>query len=189
MTDNKKKYVVIGGAVAAAVIIAVVASSFSSQASSGSGLTTASGKENVQGLQVGDSAPGFSLRDPEKGSITKQTFAGKPVLIFFTTTWCTPCQIGAQNLARLDDKTGGNAFNVLIVFVDPRETDQQYIDWKDRYGRSDWYVAESEQMPQEYKVRYLDTKYVFDSNGIIKWVDVNPLEYSKAKQVLEPFLA
>lgn len=48
---------------------------------------------------------------------------------------------------------------------------------------------QSEQMPQEYHVRYLDTKYVFDSNGIVKWVDVNPLEYSKAKQVLEPLLA
>lgn len=50
-------------------------------------------------------------------------------------------------------------------------------------------MAESEQMPHEYHVRYLDTKYVFDSNGIVKWVDVNPLEYSKVKQVLEPLLA
>jgi hypothetical protein len=39
-------------------------------------------------------------------------------------------------------------------------------------------------MPREYKVRHLDTKYVFDSNGIIKWADVNPLEYSKANYLL-----
>ena len=183
-----KKYAVIGGAVAAAVIIATVVAMSLSQTSGRPSLTTASGNEAAQGLEVGNSAPNFSLVDPEKGSLTKQTFAGKPVLIFFTTTWCTPCQIGAQNLARLDDETGGGVFNVLIVFVDPRETDQQYLDWKAKYGRSDWYIAESEQMPQEYKVRYLDTKYVFDSNGIIKWVDVNPLEYSKAKQVLEPMI-
>ena len=188
---SKKKYGVIGGIAAAAVIIttAFVASSLSLQTSSGSSITTASLNGNVQeGLQVGNSAPGFSLIDPEKGSITKQTFAGKPVLIFFTTTWCTPCQIGAQNLARFDDETGGNAFNVLIVFVDPRENYPQYLDWREKYGRSDWYVAESEQMPQEYKVQYLDTKYVFDGNGIIKWVDASPLEYSKAKQVLEPLI-
>jgi thiol-disulfide isomerase/thioredoxin len=181
-----KKYAIIGGAAAAAIIIAVVTMSFSQ--TSGPSLTTASGNESIQGLEVGNSAPNFSLTAPEKGSITKQTLAGKPVLIFFTTTWCTPCQIGAQNLARLDDETGNDAFNVLIVFVDPRETEQQYLDWKGKYGRNDWYVAESEQMPQEYKVRYLDTKYVFDTNGIIKWVDVNPLEYSKAKQVLEPLI-
>jgi thiol-disulfide isomerase/thioredoxin len=190
MANKNTRYAIIGGAIAAAVIImSVAALSFSLQTSTGPNLTTASGNAKAEGLEVGNSAPGFSLTDPEKGGIAKQTFAGKPVLIFFTTTWCTPCQIGAQNLARLDDETGGNAFNVLIVFVDTRETDEQYLKWKQNYGRDDWYVTESEQMPQEYKVRYLDTKYVFDSNSIIKWVDVNPLEYSKAKQVLEPLLA
>lgn len=185
---NSKKYAIIGGAAAASIIIAAIAAMSLSQTSGGTKLTTASGNQAAQGLEVGNSAPDFSLTDPEKGAITKQTFAGKPVLIFFTTSWCTPCQIGAENLARFDDETGGNAFNVLIVFVDPRETEQQYLDWKAKYGRSDWYVAESEQMPQEYKVRYLDTKYVFDNNGIIKWVDVNPLEYSKANQILEPLI-
>ncbi len=184
-----KKYATIGGAAVAAVIIAVAAMSSSFQTSNSLSLTTVSGNEKAEGLKVGNSAPSFSLTDPENGSITKQTFVGKPVLIFFTTTWCTPCQIGAQNIAKLDDETGGNAFNVLIVFVDPRETDEQYLQWKQNYGRDDWYVAESEQMPHEYHVRYLDTKYVFDSNGIVKWVDVNPLEYSKVKQVLEPLLA
>jgi hypothetical protein len=69
---------------------------------------------------------------------------------------------------KVDDEVGGNAFNVLIVFVDPSKNDPQYLQWREKYGRSDWYVAESEQMPREYKVRHLDTKYVFDSNGIIK---------------------
>jgi hypothetical protein len=40
-----------------------------------------------------------------------------------------------------DDKTGGSAFNVLIVFVDDAETKEQFIDWKNKYGRGDWYVA------------------------------------------------
>lgn len=106
------------------------------------------------------------------------------MFIFFTTTWCTPCQIGAQNLAKYDDETGGSAFDVLIVFVDPREGDQQYVDWKGKYGRDDWYVAEGVGMATAYKVRYLDTKYVLDKDGKITWVDLNPLEYSKVKQVL-----
>lgn len=189
MATSGKKYAIVRGIIAAVVIAAAAASLGFSNQQNGPGLTTASsGVNEAQGLQVGNSAPDFTLTDPEKGSVTKQTFAGKPVFIFFTTTWCTPCQIGAQNLARYDDETAGDAFNVLIVFVDPRESDAQYLDWKAKYGRSDWYVAESEEMAQEYKVRYLDTKYVFDSDGTIRWVDVNALEYSKAKQVLDPLV-
>jgi hypothetical protein len=50
-------------------------------------------------------------------------------------------------------------------------------------------VAAGEDMAVQYKVRYLDTKYVFDKDGTIKWVDVNALDYSKAKQVLAPLVA
>ena len=93
------------------------------------------------GLNVGQIAPDFSLQDPANGVISKNTFQGKPLFIFFTATYCVPCQIGAQNLARYDDETGGNKFNVLIVFVDESETNSQFLAWKNSFGRSDWYVA------------------------------------------------
>jgi len=141
------------------------------------------------GLNVGQLAPGFTLQDPANGVITKNSFQGRPLFIFFTTTWCVPCQIGAQNLARYDDETGGNKFNVLIVFVDGSETDSQFLTWKKDFGRSDWYVAKGVEMAQTYKVQYLDTKYVFDRNGIIKWFDVRPLEYSATKSILQPLLS
>lgn len=186
-----KYYIIIGIVIGIAAIGGAVYAASSSQSPSGGGgpnLTVAPGTANVEGLKVGQSAPDFGLIDPQKGSVSKATFQGKPLLIFFTTTWCTPCQIGAQNLARYDDETGGNAFNVLIVFVDPRESDSQFVDWRSKFGRDDWYIAKGEDMAVQYKVQYLDTKYVFDKDGIIKWVDVKPLEYSKSKQILEPLL-
>ena len=141
-----------------------------------------------EGLQVGGVAPNFQLTDPVKGTITKQNFTGIPLFIFFTATWCTPCQIGAQNLARYDDEHGGNAFNVLIVFIDDKETDNQFIDWKKQFGRDDWYVAKGIDMANNYHVQFLDTKYVFDKNGIIKWFDIKPLEYSSIDPVLSHLL-
>ena len=144
--------------------------------------------EPKEGLQVGAIAPNFQLTDPVKGTITKHNFTGKPLFIFFTATWCTPCQIGAQNLAKYDDEHGGNAFNVLIVFIDDKEIDNQFIDWKKQFGRDDWYIAKGIEMANNYHVQFLDTKYVFDKDGIIKWIDIKPLEYSSIDPVLSALL-
>lgn len=139
-------------------------------------------------LKIDKPAPDFSLLDVEKGKISKENFIGKPLFIFFTTTWCTPCQIGAQNLAKFDDEKDGNAFNVLIVFVDEKETDNQFIEWKQKFGREDWYIGKGIEMAKSYNVQFLDTKYVFDKNGIIKWIDIKPLEYSTISPILSPLI-
>jgi len=43
-------------------------------------------------------------------------------------------------------------------------------------------------MANTYKVQYLDTKYVFDKDGIITWIDVKPLPYSTIEPVLGSLL-
>jgi len=180
-----KKFLGIG--IGIIVVIAIAAVSMSNT-SDDVQLSTAPNSSGIQGLKSGNSAPNFSLVDPEKGSISKQSFQGKPLFVFFTTTWCTPCQIGAQNLAKFDDEKGGDAFNVLIVFVDEKETDPQFIQWRDSFGNGDWYVAKGIEMASVYNVQYLDTKYVFDKDGIIKWIDVKPLPYSTIEPVLGSLL-
>ncbi len=77
---------------------------------------------------------------------------------------------------------------MLIVFVDPNESNNQFIDWKNKFGRDGWYIAQGTDMAQTYQVQYLDTKYVFDKGEVIKWFDVKPLDYSEIDPVMKPLL-
>lgn len=186
MAGKTKLYVIAG--LCAAIIIGITFSLSTNSVVQKPTLTTAPETLPASGLEAGKIAPDFVLVDPQKGQITKQTFAGKPLFIFFTTTWCTPCQLGAKNLAKYDDEKGGNAFNVLIVFVDDKETDAQFIEWKQKFGNEDWYVAKGIKMAQTYNVQYLDTKYVFDKDGVIRWVDIKPLPYSAIDPVMSQLI-
>lgn len=147
------------------------------------------GSNIPHGLEIGSQAPDFTLVDLQKGQITRNMLLTKPLFIFFTTTWCTPCQEGARQLARYYDETNGS-FNVLIVFVDPSESDTKLIEWKQKYGRDSWYVAKDydHNMVKSYNVRYLDTKYVLDNNGMVRWFDTKPLDYITAKSILKPLI-
>jgi peroxiredoxin len=182
----KQSKILIGGGIAAAIIIAVIVAFGAPHFQEKQAAIIQ--EIGLPGPKIGSSAPDFTLADPQKGTITKQSFVGKPLFIFFTATWCTPCQIGAQNLAKYDAEKGDGAFNVLIVFVDDKETDEQFVSWKQKFGRDDWYVAKGIDMAKTYEVQQLDTKFVFDKNGLVQWKDVAPLTYGEISPVMEPLL-
>ncbi len=174
----------------ALVVVAVALGYFAFSGSSSNGLTTAPKDINsgVTGLDVGNLAPNFNLTDTDGRILNRTSLAGRPLVIWFTATWCVPCQLGAKELLKYDIETGGNAFNVVVVFVDhDTDTNNQIRQWKNDFGGSHWFTAlDTAGMANNYQVKYLDTKYVLNNNGIIVWKDFYQLQYDTAKRVLQP---
>ena len=125
-------------------------------------------------LTVGAPFPAFSLTEVDGRTVTRDSLKGTPAIIWFTTAWCVPCQIGAREVARLDREVGGKAFDVLVVFVDPRETDADLRDWRRRFANEDWMVAFDNRptsLAARVSLRYLDSKFLLDRNGVIQNID------------------
>lgn len=173
-------------------VLAIALGYFAFSGSTPNRLTTAPKDVNsgVTGLDVGNLAPNFNLKATDGSAINLTSLAGKPVVIWFTATWCVPCQLGAKELLKYDVETGGNAFSVVVVFVDPStDTNDQIRQWKNNFGGSHWFTAlDTTGMANNYQVKYLDTKYVLDRNGIIAWKDIYQLQYDTAKSVLQPLI-
>lgn len=124
-------------------------------------------------LEVGQPFPGFALAEVDGRQITRESLAGKPSIIWFTTTYCVPCQIGAREVARLDDELGGDAFDVLVLFVDRSETPDQLRSWRDQFARDDWMLSLDTALAEKIQIRFLDSKILLDGDGVIRNVDFN----------------
>lgn len=125
-------------------------------------------------LAVDASFPDFTVTEVDGRIITKESLKGKPAIIWFTTSWCVPCQIGAKEVARLDNELGGKSFEVLVIFVDPKETDADLVNWRKQFANSDWMVAfdnELTNLAKRINLKFLDSKFILDKNGVVKNID------------------
>uniref|UniRef100_UPI004048B90D DUF3105 domain-containing protein n=1 Tax=Yoonia sp. TaxID=2212373 RepID=UPI004048B90D len=132
-------------------------------------LDTPVAQEVVQ-LEDGQPFPQFSLSDVDGIEATLATLSGRPSIVWFTTSWCVPCQIGAEVVAELDAELGGGAFNVLVIFVDPRESEDDLRRWRANFAAADWQVAfdnQSDPLATKIGLQYLDSKYLLDANGLL----------------------
>jgi len=125
-------------------------------------------------IKIGEMFPDFKVAEVDGASITRDVLKGKTAIVWFTTSWCVPCQIGAREVSKLDNELGGNAFNVLVIFVDLSEKDSDLIDWRQKFANEDWMVAFDNNLTNLAKkadIRFLDSKFILDKNGVIKNID------------------
>lgn len=119
-------------------------------------------------VTVGKAFPTFSVIDIDRVSLSNESLRGKPTIIWFTATWCTPCQIGAKKVAQLQRELGDNKLNVLVFFVDPKESADDLRNWRGRFANPDWKLAFNNGLAEKIGIKFLDSKYLLDKEGVIK---------------------
>jgi cytochrome oxidase Cu insertion factor (SCO1/SenC/PrrC family) len=158
---------VVGGLLAAFAVAATLAADSPQTEAPAAAAAPGSGPSGE-----GDRFPELHLSTVDGRPVDHAALAGQPTLVWFSTTACVPCQMGSRVIADLDDELGGDAFNVLMVFVDPSEDARSLRTWRDRFARADWMVAtDSDRLAQRLGVTYLDTRYLLDAHGVIVDID------------------
>src|SRR5712691_6402668 len=113
---RRNRWIVTGGvfaAVFAGVLIILAVAGGSIEPRRNSPVSAPSSFQQTS-IRVGAPFPDFRVTDAATGRVvTNASLEGKPTILWFTTSYCVPCQIGARLVTRLEDQIGGKPFNVV----------------------------------------------------------------------------
>lgn len=111
-------------------------------------------------------APGFTFADAAGTPLSLSDFKGRVVLVNLWATWCPPCIAEMPDLAALQQRLGGENFQVVAVSLD-RGGIAQAQRWLERNGIKALtpYAADVSQFGNAV----LPTSLLLDRNGTVAW--------------------
>lgn len=131
------------------------------------------------GVQVGEQAPAFSLRDQSGQVISLQSLSGTPVLLNFWATWCPPCVWEMPSLQGLADHFSAQDLKVIAVSVD--EQGWPVINSFLQTVPLDFTIVldPTGEVASQYGTYQLPETYLLDANGKVLQKYIGPREWDQ----------
>ena len=152
-------------------------------------------KANLEGIEIGNIAPGIELPTVDGESFNLSQLKGKVVLVNFWASWCKPCRKKSPALLEIFDKynssdfkDGEKGFEILNVSLDKNQTAWENSIKKDSIERllnvgdmTGWKCAAA----QAYNIRKIPSSVLLDGNGEIIAINLSPQNLKKKLKRME----
>jgi peroxiredoxin len=120
---------------------------------------------------VGRAAPDFLLRTPDGGELRLSDLRGKPVLVNFWASWCTPCRQEMPEIVRAYDARAEDG--LVVVAVDLQENTGQVHQFADEFGMDFPIVIDrTGQVAEAWRiggpVEGIPSSYFIDAEGVVR---------------------
>ena len=136
-------------------------------------LTSAS----VQALDVGNSAPTFSLSS-NRGKLDSTSLKGRLVYVDFWASWCVPCKQSFPWMNEMQAKYADRGLHVLAINVDAKAADAEKFLTQ---VPAKFQVAfdSSGETPKQFAVKSMPSSYLIDGDGRAVYVHTGFRESDK----------
>lgn len=177
---GRRRHRLVGAAVAAVVLVAGAAFAVQRATPAPDALTPMSSGASASGpAAVGQAFPDFRLATVDGAQVTPDRLRGSDAILWFVTSYCVTCQLGASKYRSLDEELGDKAPTMLFVFMDPQEPDAALREFRTKFGLPQWAMAmDTDQLAQRAGVQALDTKIFVDETGTVRDIDTAPVDDS-----------
>ena len=117
--------------------------------------------------RTGEPAPDFQLKNLDGQSVSLSDFQGKPVLINFWASWCSPCRDEMPYLQQIYEEWSGRGLVVLAINIG--ESPAEAKSFLKTHNLSLPVLLDTKQaVAGKYNIRGIPTTFFIDSGGIIQ---------------------
>jgi len=126
----------------------------------------ASQTDAVEGLNIGNLAPDFTVTTIGDETITLSELRGQPVIVNFWGTWCGPCR---REMPDLQNKFEAYEEDGLIILgLAVRDTVEDVRDFQKEFGLTfTLALDEGEVITEQYAIPGQPSTFILDRNGVI----------------------
>lgn len=111
----------------------------------------------------------FTVKNGEMEDVTLSSFVGKPIVLNFWASWCSPCKSEMPEFQKLYEELGEEVEFVIVNLTDGKretvETASAFLE-KEGYSFPVYYDTEQE-AAYAYYVNSIPTTYFIDKDGYI----------------------
>ena len=117
------------------------------------------------GVQVGNRAPDWILRDGEGNTHRLSEYLGQVVVMDFWATWCGPCRRAMPGMQHLHETYGDRG--VVVLGMNGSERGGDPMAFMKRSGYTYTTILNCEKIAPTYRVRSIPTFYLVGVDGTI----------------------
>lgn len=136
------------------------------------------------GLEIGKTAPDFTLQTLDGKEARLSDFRGQPVFINFWATWCPPCRAEIPDMQELYDNMD---IEILAINMTDSESNEEGVaTFVDDMELTFPVLMDMEgEVSDRYNVKAYPTSYMVDAEGKISHVAYGAMNYNTMVQEYE----
>ena len=146
---------------------------------------------SASSLSLGQQAPDFSLKTLDgQATVTLSELRGKPVILNFWASWCTPCRLEMPALQAAYEAHQADGLTVLAINLTTQDTLPDAQAFIEELQLTMPALADETNAAEEiYHIIGLPTTYFVDSQGIITHIQLGPLDEPRLNSHIEEIVS